>query len=116
MYAEVDVFISNYTIVDPEIFHLWIEGFTSSEAVAVLKQKSLAQLMGATLELIASDVLDHYRTYSLLERLLAQPAKLSEQPSFQLEPQSRSLLIEKYVEFLFRSQDCIRCLFFRISN
>lgn len=52
--------------------------------------------MGAPLELIASDVLDHYRTYSLLERLLAQPSKLSEQPSFQLEPQSRSLLIEKY--------------------
>lgn len=96
MYAEVDVFISNYTIVDPDIFQLWIEGYASSEAVSVLKQKGVAQLMGAPLELIASDVLDHYRTYSLLERLLAQPAKLSEQPAFQLAPASRALLIEKY--------------------
>lgn len=70
-------------------------GGAASEAVTLLKQKSVAQLMGAPLELIASDVLDHYRTYSLLERLLSQPSKLSEQPSFQLEPQSRSLLIEK---------------------
>lgn len=45
----------------------------------------------------ASDVLDHYRTYALLERLLYTPTKLSEQPSFQLEPQSQQLLIEKYV-------------------
>lgn len=82
----------------------------------MLKQKGFAQIMGtcvlngivfinfrvknsvipgAPLELIVSDVLDHYRTYSMLERLLALPTKLSEQPSFQLEPQSRSLLIEK---------------------
>lgn len=96
MYAEVDVFISNYTLVDPDIYGLWIEGYTSTEAVTMLKQKGVAQIMGAPLELIVSDVLDHYRTYSLLERLLALPTKLSEQPSFQLEPQSRSLLIEKY--------------------
>lgn len=83
----------------------------------MLKQKGVAQIMGklmqivvkqflyynyyqgAPLELIVSDVLDHYRTYSMLERLLALPTKLSEQPSFQLEPQSRSLLIEKYRNF-----------------
>lgn len=53
--------------------------------------------MGAPLELVASDVLDHYRTYSLLERLLYAPIKLSEQPSFQLQPQSQQLLIEKFV-------------------
>lgn len=28
MYAEVDVFISNYTLVDPDIYQLWIEGYT----------------------------------------------------------------------------------------
>lgn len=26
MYGEVDVFISNYTLVDPEIYQLWIDG------------------------------------------------------------------------------------------
>lgn len=28
MYADVDVFISNYTIVDPDIYQLWIEGYS----------------------------------------------------------------------------------------
>lgn len=26
MCTEVDVFISNYTLVDPEIYELWIQG------------------------------------------------------------------------------------------
>lgn len=60
-----------------------------------MKQKG-ENIFGAPLELIASDVLDHYRTYSLLEKVLHTPTKLSENSNFQLEPQSRSLLIEKY--------------------
>lgn len=28
MFAEVDVFISNYTLVDPELYQLWIEGYS----------------------------------------------------------------------------------------
>ncbi|CAD7081880.1 unnamed protein product [Hermetia illucens] len=96
MLAEVDVFISNYTIVDPDIYQLWIEGYSTSESVALLKQRGFDTFMGAPLELFASDVLDQYRTYSLIERLLYTPTKLMEQPLFQLEPQTRSLLIEKY--------------------
>ncbi|XP_060534452.1 acidic fibroblast growth factor intracellular-binding protein [Cylas formicarius] len=97
--AEVDVFISNYTLVDPEIYQLWIEGHTASEAVVILDKKGLGKQTGATLELIASDVLDHYRTYSLLEKLLSNPNKLHEQLAFQIDPQTRQLLIEKYYEF-----------------
>lgn len=26
MYTEVDVFVGNYTLIDPEIYQLWIEG------------------------------------------------------------------------------------------
>ena len=26
MYTEVDVFVSNFTLIDPEIYQLWIEG------------------------------------------------------------------------------------------
>lgn len=68
----------------------------ATEAVHFQNTKGVARNMGAPLELVASDVLDHYRTYSLLERLLFAPTKLSEQPSFQLEPLSQHLLIEKY--------------------
>lgn len=51
--------------------------------------------MGIHLDLITSDVLDHYRTYSLIERLLQSPTKLLEQCCFQLEPETRDLIIEK---------------------
>jgi hypothetical protein len=67
----------------------------ASEAVTALHQRGVTQQTGATLELVASDVLDHYRTYSLLERLLHNPPKLAEQLAFQIEPQTRRLLIEK---------------------
>jgi hypothetical protein len=26
MFADVDVFISNYTLVDPEVYQLWVDG------------------------------------------------------------------------------------------
>ena len=67
----------------------------ASEAVTTLHKRGVTQQTGATLELVASDVLDHYRTYSLLERLLHNPPKLAEQLAFQIEPQTRRLLIEK---------------------
>ncbi|KRT79401.1 hypothetical protein AMK59_7736 [Oryctes borbonicus] len=65
----------------------------------MLNQSGLGLITGASLELIASDVLDHYRTYSLLEKLLSNPNKLQEHSEFQIEPQTRKLLIEKYYEF-----------------
>ncbi|KAL0281261.1 UNVERIFIED_CONTAM: hypothetical protein PYX00_002297 [Menopon gallinae] len=98
-YSEVDVFISNYTLVDPEVYQLWVEGYSSSEAVATLESREVMKQTGATVDLVESDVLDHYRTYNLLEKLLQNPLKLAEQLSFQIEPQTQQLLIEKYYEF-----------------
>ena len=28
MLSEVDVFVSNYTLVDPEVYQLWVDGHT----------------------------------------------------------------------------------------
>lgn len=61
-----------------------------------MESRELMRQTGATKDLVESDVLDHYRTYSLLERLLQNPIKLAEQLSFQIEPQTQQLLIEKY--------------------
>lgn len=79
-------FLINFFIL---IFFLLI----ASEAVSILKQN----FKEFEIPLIASDVLDHYRTYSLLERLLYYPATnlLEQQIPFQLEKQSRLILIEK---------------------
>lgn len=67
----------------------------ASEAVAILNRRGLGEATGASLDLIASDVLDHYRTYSLIEKSLSNPNKLQEQLAFQIEPQTRQFLIEK---------------------
>ncbi|XP_071441151.1 acidic fibroblast growth factor intracellular-binding protein [Hetaerina americana] len=99
MYGEVDVFISNYTLLDPEVYQLWIDGCSSSEAVKQLHQRGVTQETGASYDLLSSDVADHYRTYSLLERLLHNPPKLDEQISFQLEHETKQFLIERYYEF-----------------
>ncbi|XP_012277322.1 acidic fibroblast growth factor intracellular-binding protein isoform X1 [Orussus abietinus] len=100
MLSEVDVFISNYTLVDPEVYQLWVDGYSSSDAVNILHQRGICYQTNAPIELVASDVLDHYRTYCLLERLLQAPTKLaSEQLSFQIEPQTARMLIEMYYEF-----------------
>ncbi|XP_055858541.1 acidic fibroblast growth factor intracellular-binding protein isoform X3 [Episyrphus balteatus] len=96
MNAEIDVFISNYTLIDSEIFQQWVEGYSTSEASLYLKQKCFGQFLSAHIDLIVSDILDQFRTYSLIERLLYAPVKLSEQSSFQLEPKTLRLIIEKY--------------------
>ncbi|KAL1139595.1 hypothetical protein AAG570_006577 [Ranatra chinensis] len=98
MIPDVDVFISNYTIVDPEVYQLWVDGCTSQDAVEIV-HKQLFKNSENTLDLVKSDVSDHYRTYNLLEKLLHNPPKLAEQLHFQIEPLTRQLLIEKYYEF-----------------
>jgi hypothetical protein len=30
---EVDVFISNYTIVDPDVYHLWVNGYSGKHCL-----------------------------------------------------------------------------------
>lgn len=63
----------------------------------MLNQSGLGQSTGASIDLIQSDVLDHFRTYSLVEKYLGNPIKLHEQLSFQIDPSSKKLLIEKYI-------------------
>jgi hypothetical protein len=48
------------------------------------------------LDLIASDILDHYRTYSHLEKFLDAPQKLDSSLSFQLEKTTKMLIIDRY--------------------
>lgn len=85
-----------------DIENLYISGITlffilANDAVSILNQRGICQKTGATLDLVTSDVLDHYRTYSLLEKLLSDPPKVQEQLSFQIDPETKQLLIEKYV-------------------
>lgn len=69
--------------------------------MSILKQYGILEEMGTTLDLVASDILDHYRTYSLLEKLIHYPTKLDQQLAFQIEPQTKRILVEKYVQYLY---------------
>ncbi|KAF4522072.1 hypothetical protein B566_EDAN004055 [Ephemera danica] len=102
MKPDVDVFVSNYTFIDHEIYQLWVDGVSPGEAVEIVKKgmevfnRGSQKEMKASRGMLTSEVLDHYRTYGLLEKLLYTPTKLSEQLQFQIEPQTRRILIEKY--------------------
>lgn len=98
MFAEVDVFVGNNTIVDPEIFQLWLDGYTAQDAATHVLQGTLKQ-ESIPLDMLISDVQDHYRTFQMLERLLHSPPRLSEQWTFQITPSIQKMLIERYYEF-----------------
>lgn len=75
---------------------MYVKIFLATEAVSILNQNGLGQETGASIDLITSDVLDHYRTYSMLEKLLSTPNNLHKQLAFQIDPKTRAFLIEKY--------------------
>lgn len=67
--------------------------YFSSEAV--IRQRKAVKT-NIPLDLIASDVLDHYRTYAHLEKFLDAPQKLDSSLSFQLEKASKAVIIDRY--------------------
>lgn len=67
----------------------------ANDAVSILKQRGICQEMDATVDLVNSDVMDHYRTYCLIEKMLIEPSKLQEQSSFQIDIETTDLLIER---------------------
>nr|XP_045619370.1 acidic fibroblast growth factor intracellular-binding protein-like [Procambarus clarkii]XP_045619371.1 acidic fibroblast growth factor intracellular-binding protein-like [Procambarus clarkii] len=99
MMPEVDIFVGNYTIIDQDVFELWVQGYSVVETVSVLQQRGELETWGATLELLTSDTADHYRTFGMLEKLLLTPTKLAEEWTFQLEPAVQKMVIQKYYEF-----------------
>lgn len=59
----VDVFAGNYTIIDWEIHELWLNGLSTSEAIAFLRE-GVVKDFGPNMisqDILASDVNDHYR-------------------------------------------------------
>ena len=122
MECSVDVFVGNSTIIDPEICinqkhkqtfkiptnicnwnsfvdQLWVDGNSAHEAADILQQRGILQQWGANMDLLMSDVLDHYRTFHMLEKTLHTPLKLTAagEWTFQMEADTQQLLIEKYI-------------------
>lgn len=99
MFTEVDVFIGNNTLVDPIIYDHWLDGMTAQDAAKHVRENEFTTLGNVHEELIIGYVLDQYRTFQMIEKLLHIPTQLSEQWTFQMTPQTEKLLIEKYYDF-----------------
>ena len=89
----VDVFISNYPVINWELYDLWVEGVTEREALVSIRDKTGS---AGQLELVLSDLHDNFRTFSLWETMLHQPIMFSDQLVFQLDCDTQNILIEKY--------------------
>ncbi|RWR99982.1 growth hormone-inducible transmembrane-like protein [Dinothrombium tinctorium] len=103
MFTEVDVFIGNNTLIDPQIYGYWLQGFMAQEAAKLVREKEFHLLGNIHEDLIISDVLDQFRTFCLLEKYLQSPTMLADQWTFQITSKTQRLLVEKYYDF----DDCV---------
>ncbi|XP_060031983.1 acidic fibroblast growth factor intracellular-binding protein isoform X2 [Erinaceus europaeus] len=99
MTSELDIFVGNTTLIDEEVYRLWLDGYSVSDAVALRVRAGILEQTGATAAVLQSDTMDHYRTFHMLERLLHAPPKLLHQLVFQIPPSRQALLIERYYAF-----------------
>ncbi|OWF46584.1 acidic fibroblast growth factor intracellular-binding protein-like [Mizuhopecten yessoensis] len=97
--AMVDVFVGNFTVIDTDLYELWLSGYSAHDASAVLQKRGVLHNMGVGFQDLVSDTQDNYRLFINLEKLLKDPAKLGEQHLYQLDPQTQKLLIERYYQF-----------------
>ena len=72
---------------------------SAQDAAKDVREKEFNALGNVHEELIISYVLDQYRTFQMIEKLLHLPTQLLEQWTFQMTPQTQKLLIEKYYDF-----------------
>ncbi|XP_015974988.1 acidic fibroblast growth factor intracellular-binding protein isoform X3 [Rousettus aegyptiacus] len=99
MTSELDIFVGNTTLIDEDVYRLWLDGYSVNDAVALRVRSGILEQTGATAAVLQSDTMDHYRTFHMLERLLHAPPKLLHQLIFQIPPSRQALLIERYYAF-----------------
>ncbi|MEE6517553.1 hypothetical protein FKM82_027875 [Ascaphus truei] len=95
MSNELDVFVGNTTLIDEEVYQLWLDGYSVNDAVGMRLKSGILDQTGAGPDVLESDTMDHYRTFQMIERLLHYPPKLVQQLLFQIPPYRQSMLIER---------------------
>uniref|UniRef100_A0A3Q3E5P8 Acidic fibroblast growth factor intracellular-binding protein B-like n=1 Tax=Hippocampus comes TaxID=109280 RepID=A0A3Q3E5P8_HIPCM len=107
MAVELDVFVGNTTIMDEEVYQLWLDGYTVNDAVKVRMEGGALDECEANADVLLSDTMDQYRTFQMCERLLHSPSKLANQLLFQIPPHRQAMLIES----VFHTNTCSHCDF-----
>ncbi|KAK7103523.1 acidic fibroblast growth factor intracellular-binding protein-like [Littorina saxatilis] len=96
---EVEVFVGNHTMIDPEVYDLWLRGCTADEAAQCLQKQESLQTFQATIDDLLSDVQDNFRLFCFLENMLKSPPRLRDQQIYQMAQDTQTMLIEKYYGF-----------------
>ncbi|KAM4879958.1 acidic fibroblast growth factor intracellular-binding protein isoform 3-T6 [Sylvia borin] len=99
MSSDLDVFVGNTTLIDEEVYRLWLDGHSVAEAVARRLRGGVLEREGTSVAVLQSDTRDHYRTFQMLERLLHAPPRLLQQLLFQIPPERQALLVQRYYAF-----------------
>ncbi|XP_039909774.1 acidic fibroblast growth factor intracellular-binding protein isoform X2 [Hirundo rustica] len=99
MSSDLDVFVGNTTLIDEEVYRLWLDGHSVAEAVARRLRGGVLEREGTSVAVLQSDTRDHYRTFQMLERLLHVPPRLLQQLLFQIPPERQALLVQRYYAF-----------------
>ncbi|XP_039583446.1 acidic fibroblast growth factor intracellular-binding protein isoform X3 [Passer montanus] len=99
MSSDLDVFVGNTTLIDEEVYRLWLDGHSVAEAVARRLRGGLLEREATSVAVLQSDTRDHYRTFQMLERLLHAPPRLLQQLLFQIPPERQALLVQRYYAF-----------------
>jgi hypothetical protein len=101
----VDVCIGNNLIIDFDIYHLWVNGYSVDECKEhILRKDSYAR---STKEhIVVKDIADNYYVFNKLEHYLYAPPRLKEQLLFQLTDEIANKLIERLV-YIENYKNCL---------
>ncbi|XP_041467595.1 acidic fibroblast growth factor intracellular-binding protein B-like [Lytechinus variegatus] len=94
----VNIVVGNITMVDPEVYRYWLDGYSAYEAARRRHQKVNREKPGYSFEIIKNDTDDNYRAFIAMEKHLQNPLTLANQPLFQLPPDMQGFLIENFYE------------------
>ncbi|KAG5285056.1 hypothetical protein AALO_G00033600 [Alosa alosa] len=99
MSVELDVFVGNNTIMDEDVYQLWLDGYAVNDAVRLRMETGALRDCDVSSDVVHSDTMDQFRTFHMCEKLLHCPAKLGNQLLFQIPPQKQAMMIERYYQF-----------------
>ncbi len=94
------VFVTNPTLIDRNLFSLWLDGRTIEDAVLFLisKQHINSSSVSST-NALRTRVISQFRNFELLENYLHQPRVLQTQTLFPLQPETCRFLVHSFYSF-----------------
>lgn len=96
---DIEVFYMDPAFIDPQVYDLWLQGFSENEATQRRECEDALKKLGVSYAIISSDTHDQYRLFFLVERFLQSPPMLARQMLLHVSPDMQDMLIEKYYQF-----------------